>query len=92
MADILTSTAAVIVSVAILVTALKGFRRLEASVGSVQFTAEAVNRAVNNVAPDEPTLRQLVQVLGIKLDDHIVDTNKRLDRIEDHITNPGSYK
>jgi hypothetical protein len=84
-ADILMSTAAVILSVAVLVMAFKGFKKLEANVGQVKIVAEAVNKAVNNVGPTEPTLRSMVQSIGTRLDLHISETDVRLGRIENEI-------
>jgi len=87
-ADILSAAGTFILAVAILVIAIKGFRRLEAKVGNVHVVAEQVNAAVNNVGVDQPTLRNMVVKIGERLDDHVVETNSRLDRIEDHITKP----
>lgn len=77
-----------IVATALLVLVIKGFKRLEAKVGNVHLVAEQVNAAVNNVGVDQPTLRNVVVKISEKLDDHIVETGARLDRIEDYITKP----
>lgn len=93
--EALRSLPQVLLAAAVLVVAIRGFKRLEAKVGSVQVdveqvghTADAVNRAVNCVGDDQPTLRTVVVRVQQSLDDHITETNQRLDRIEDHLTQP----
>lgn len=88
--EVLGAAPPIIGTVALLVIAVKGFKRIEAKVGSVYVTAEAVNRAVNNVPEGSPTLRQVVCDIAERLDEHIHDTTDRLDRIEEHITHPES--
>lgn len=79
------SSAAVILSISVLVMAFKGFKRLEANVGQVKIVAEQVNKAVNNVGPNEPTLRSIVNGMSHKLEAHVDDTDLRLTRIENEI-------
>lgn len=93
--EIMRAAPAPIIAVAVLVIAVRGFRRLEAKVGGVTVqvdqvatTTDAVNRAVNNVRPDEPTLRTLVVDMKRELCAHVDSTNERLVRIEEHLTNP----
>lgn len=93
--DALSKLPEVLLALAVLVVAIRGFKRLEAKVGSVHVdveqmshTADAVNRAVNNVGDDQPTLRTVIVGMQHALDSHIADTNQRLDRIEDHLTQP----
>lgn len=85
MADILMSTAAVIVSISLLVMAVKGFRRIEANVGQIKFMAEQIDKAVNNVPAGEPPLRSLVVQLLQRFDLHVQETEERLSRIENQI-------
>lgn len=82
--SILQSAALLVLAVAVLVIAVRGFKRLEASIGRVRVVADAVNAAVNNVGDGEPTLRQVVVGIDQRLQQH----DRRLDRIEDHITRP----
>jgi hypothetical protein len=84
-ADVLMSTAAIIVSIALLVMAVKGFRRIEASVGQIKVVAEQIDKAVNNVGPNEPPLRALVAQLVARFDDHVRETDERLARIENEV-------
>lgn len=93
--DALRSLPQVLLAAAVLVVAIRGFKRLEAKVGSVQVdveqvghTADAVNRSVNCVGDDQPTLRNVVVRVQQSLDEHIVETHQRLERIEDHLTQP----
>jgi hypothetical protein len=88
LASVIQAIAFVIVATALLVIAIRGFRRVEASIGKVHVVADAVNAAVNNVGDGEPTLRQVVVGIDERLCRHITDTGARLDRIEDHITKP----
>jgi len=90
LAEIIYATAAFIVAVGFLIGVIRGYRRLEAKVGKVHLVAEAVNAAVNNVQPGEPSLRNVVVGIGERLDLHVLDTNQRLEKIEDHLTNPSS--
>lgn len=84
-ADILMSTAAVIVATALLIMAVKGFRRIEASIGQIRLVAEQIDKAVNNVGPNEPPLRQLVAKLVEQFDQHVRETDERLARIENTV-------
>jgi hypothetical protein len=86
--DVLKVVPEILITLALLIIAIRGFRRIEAKVGSVHVTAEAVNRAVNNVPADSPTLRQMVCDISSRLEEHITQTNDRFDKIEEHITNP----
>lgn len=86
--DLIQSLALLVLALAFFVLAWRGLRRLEARVGAVHVTAEAVNRAVNNVGEGEPTLRQVVVGIGERLDRHVADSSARLDQIEDLITRP----
>lgn len=87
-ADILQAASTLVAAIALLVIAIRGFRRLEAKVGNVHVVAEQVNAAVNNVGEGHPTLRNVVVKIGERLDEHIAESSARLDRIEDHITKP----
>lgn len=80
--------ALLVLAVALLVGVIRGMRRLSVAIGNVHVVAEEVNRAVNNVGKDAPTLVQRVTRIADRLDEHVVETNVRLDRIEDHITKP----
>lgn len=86
--DLLQSAAVLVMACAFFVLAWRGVRRLEARIGQVHVVADAVNAAVNNVGSDSPTLRQVVVGIGDKLDRHVVDTQQRLDQIEELITRP----
>jgi hypothetical protein len=86
--DLIQSVALLVLAAAFFVLAWRGLRRLEARVGQVHVTAEAVNRAVNNVGVGEPTLRQVVVGIGERLDRHVVDTTLRLEQIEELVTRP----
>jgi hypothetical protein len=97
--EVLRVAPAVLVALAVLVIALRGFRRLEARMGSlhvdveqVSHTADAVNRAVNCVGDDQPTLRNMVVMVRDQLADHISSTDDRLSRIEEHLTHPPHRK
>jgi len=85
---LLTSIATLIGALALLTAAVRGFRRLEAKVGSVHLVAEQVNNSVNNVEQGHPTLRKIVESISEKLEHHITESSARLDRIEEHITRP----
>lgn len=84
-ADILMSSAAVIVATSLLVMAVKGFRRIEASIGQIRLVAEQIDKAVNNVGPNEPPLRALVAQLVARFDEHVRETDERLARIENTV-------
>lgn len=97
--EILARAPAVIVAVAVLVVALRGFRRLEARMGNlhvgveqIEQTTTAVNRAVNCVPESQPTLRTLVGDIHQQLAEHIEHTDRRLVRIEEHLTSPKRSK
>lgn len=84
-----------LIALALFIVAVRGFRRLEARMGNIHIdveqvshTTDAVNRAVNNAGDGEPTLRNVVVTMNQKLESHILDSNVRLDRIEEHLTKP----
>lgn len=84
-----------LIALALFIVAVRGFRRLEARMGNIHIdveqvghTADAVNRAVNNVGDGEPTLRNVVVQMSHKLEAHVIESNSRLDRIEEHLTKP----
>jgi uncharacterized protein YoxC len=73
----------------------KRLSHISTEVAGVKVTAEAVNKAVNNVPHGAPSLLDHVNTLHDKFDQFADDTNVwrgsvdgRLDRIEDHITRP----
>ena len=82
------AVALLVMAVALLVGVVRGVRRLSVAIGKVHVVAEEVNRAVNHVEPGSPTLVQKVTKIGDRLEEHVAETNVRLDRIEDHITKP----
>ena len=86
--ELISASSSVLVALAILVMAIRGFRRLEAKVGGVHVVAEQVNRSVNNVLPGEKPLRAVVNDMAARLDEHVVESNVRLTRIEEHLTKP----
>ena len=87
---ILTAVSVVIVSASILIVAIRGFKRLEASVGSMRIVADQVNTAVNHAGVGEGTLREVVCNMAVKLDEHIEESGVRFNRIEEHITRPST--
>jgi hypothetical protein len=87
-AGILTAAATVLGALALLIIAIRGFRRLEAKVGSVHLVAEQVNKSVNHVGDGEQTLRETVCQIHTTLTDYIVRSNERFDKIEEHLTKP----
>ena len=87
---ILTAVSIVIVSASILIVAIRGFKRLEASVGSMRIVADQVNTAVNHAGVGEGTLREVVCSIAAKLDEHIEESGVRFNRIEEHITRPST--
>jgi hypothetical protein len=88
LAGILTASATVLGALALLIIAVRGFRRLEAKVGSVHVVAEQVNKSVNHIGDGEPSLRETVDQIHTTLADYIVKSNERFDKIEEHLTKP----
>jgi uncharacterized protein YoxC len=93
---LLGSVALIIFAVAIAVAIIRRqFSSLSADLHGVKLTAEAVNRAVNNVPHGEPSLLDRVGQLHSKVDSFMAETDDwrvtvddRLVRIEDYLTNP----
>lgn len=93
---LLGSVAALILALAIAVAIIRRqFSNISAEVGQVKLTAEAVNRAVNNVPHGEASLLDRVGHLHSKVDSFMAETDEwrgavddRLGRIEEYLTNP----
>jgi uncharacterized protein YoxC len=90
------AVAALILAMAVAVAIVRRqFTRLDAKVGDLHVTAEAVNKAVNNVPHGAKSLLDKIDDLHSKQDSFIAETEEwrqtvddRLTRIEDHITRP----
>jgi uncharacterized protein YoxC len=103
LAGVISDIGTLIAAIALLVVSVtawaarKRLQHIGAELGNVKLSADAVNRAVNNVPHGAPSLLDKIDGLHRKVDSFMSETDEwrttvddRLVRIEDHITRPAA--